>query len=66
MSVLIQGMELKPCTYRVKGKITVSYTLQGETYYSESFMPCMGENCAVFDSVTCTRNGMRMDMEEDV
>lgn len=36
--------KLKPCPFRVHGERTASATIQGEYYYNEFFMPCMGES----------------------
>ena len=38
--------ELKPCPYRIHGEMRSSLTVQGEFDYNETFMPCMGKECA--------------------
>ena len=71
--------ELKPCPFRVHGERTpfrvhgertASLTVAGEFYYNETFMPCMGKECACFheDSVDayCDRNGAFMRMTKEV
>lgn len=54
--------KLKPCPYRVHGERTPSLTVSGEYYYNETFMPCMGAECACYydagDEVRCNRNDM--------
>ena len=62
--------ELKPCPFRVHGERTASLTVAGEFYYNETFMPCMGKECACFkeDSVDayCDRNGAFILMTKGV
>ncbi len=59
-------MELKPCPYRVYGKRTASLTVEGEYYYNEAFMPCMGKGCPCFHvdcgDAYCDRNGAYMKL----
>ena len=62
---------LKPCPFRIHGERKESLTVAGEFYYNETFMPCMGEECACFnkrDSVDayCDRNGAFMLMTKEV
>lgn len=53
-------MKLKPCPFRIHGERTMSATVSGEYYYNETFMPCMGEECACFrdvgDEARCYRD----------
>ncbi len=62
--------KLKPCPFRVHGERRESLTVAGEFFYNETFMPCMGEECACFteDSVDayCDRNGAFMRMTKEV
>ena len=61
---------LKPCPYRVQGIRKMSWTIDGEYSYSESFMPCMGFDCACFhvgiDKAYCNRNGVCIILGVDV
>lgn len=51
---------LKPCPFRVHGERTASLTIDGEFYYNEIFMPCMGDKCACYydlgDEIRCCRD----------
>ena len=62
--------ELKPCPYRIHGERRASLTVEGEFYYNETFMPCMGNECACYnespDEVYCDRNGAHMPMINEV
>ena len=62
--------ELKPCPFRIHGERRESLTVAGEFFYNETFMPCMGKECACFkeDSVDayCDRNGAFMTMTKEV
>lgn len=62
--------KLKPCPYRVRGVRRASRTVDGEYSYSESFMPCMGFECACFhvdiDRAYCNRGGVCMTLAIDV
>lgn len=62
--------ELKPCPYRVHGERRASFTVAGEYYYNETFMPCMGKECACFEEdhgeAYCTRNGGCAKMTKEV
>lgn len=40
--------KLKNCPFRVHGERVTSFTVPGEYYYNEIFMPCLGEACASF------------------
>lgn len=61
---------LKPCPYRVQGARRMSWTVDGEYSYSESFMPCMGFDCACFhvdiDRAYCNRGGVRTVLAKDI
>ena len=61
---------LKPCPFRVHGERTASLTVAGEFYYNETFMPCMGKECACFKENSidtyCDRNGAFMTMTKEV
>lgn len=57
--------KLKPCPFRVHGERTASYTIQGEYYYNEFFMPCMGEKCAAYLDGMCMRDGANFAMLEE-
>ena len=65
---------LKPCPYRVHGVRRASWTVDGEYSYSESFMPCMGFECACFhvdierdiEIAYCDRGGVCMTLAVDV
>ena len=62
---------LKPCPYRVQGARRMSWTVDGEYSYSESFMPCMGFECACFhvdmkDRAYCNRGGACITLAVDV
>ena len=63
-------IKLKPRPFRVHGEREPSLTIEGAYYYNETFMPCMGEECACFkeDSVDayCDRNGAFMTMTKEV
>lgn len=62
--------KLKPCPYRVQGARRMSWTVDGEYSYSESFMPCMGFECACFnfdiDIAYCNRSGVRIVLAKDI
>ena len=62
--------ELKPCPFRIHGERRESFTVAGEFFYNETFMPCMGKECACFheNSVDayCDRNGAFMTMTNEV
>ena len=62
--------ELKPCPYRVHGEKRLSLTVQGEYYYNETFMPCMGKECACYKEeygdAYCTRNNANAKMTREV
>ena len=53
---------LKPCPFRIHGVRTASFTVAGEFFYKESFMPCMGEDCACYrddgDEIRCYRDNL--------
>ena len=55
---------LKPCPWRIHGARTPSLTIAGEYFYSEVFMPCLGEECPAFNpaSNTCMKDGANFDM----
>lgn len=65
---------LKPCPYRVHGERRASWTINGGYNYSESFMPCMGFECACFhvdmesdiDRAYCNRGGVCITLAVDV
>ena len=42
-------VNLKLCPYRIRGERRASLTVEGEFYYSEAFMPCMGSNCPCYE-----------------
>ena len=48
--------KLKPCPFRVHGERNASWTVTGEYYYNETFMPCMGERCAAYWNGRCMMN----------
>ena len=58
--------ELKPCPYRVHGERRASLTVEGEYYYNECFMPCMGKECPCFHidcrEAYCDRGGAHMKL----
>lgn len=56
--------KLKPCPFRVHGRRVPSLTVEGEYFYNEIFMPCMGEDCPAFQKSdhTCTNYGANYDM----
>lgn len=56
--------KLKPCPFRVHGERTASWTVAGEYYYNETFMPCMGEKCAAYWNGRCMRDGANFPMLE--
>lgn len=60
--------ELKPCPFRVHGERTASLTVDGEYYYNEIFMPCMGEECACYekvgDKIMCYRDNRAFVLAE--
>ena len=62
--------ELKSCPFRIHGERRESLTVAGEFFYNETFMPCMGKECACYkeDSVDayCDRNGAFMTMTKEV
>ena len=62
--------ELKPCPYRVHGEMRASLTVQGEFYYNETFMPCMGKECVCYKEdygeAYCTRNNANAIMSKEV
>lgn len=70
ISPLLEKTALKPCPFRIHGERTASLTVAGEFFYNETFMPCMGKECACFkeDSVDayCDRNGAFMTMTKEV
>lgn len=43
--------KLKPCPWRIHGKKTKSLTVEGEEFYNETFMPCMGDKCACYEEI---------------
>lgn len=59
---------LKPCPYRVHGERVRSLTVEGEYYYNETFMPCIGKDCACFHENVgdpyCDRNGSYMPLKK--
>ena len=63
-------IELKPCPYRIHGERTASLTVAGEFYYNETFMPCMGKECACYEEsygdAYCTRNNANAKMTKEV
>ena len=63
-------VELKPCPFRIHGERRESLTIAGKFYYNETFMPCMGKECACYkeDAVDayCERNGAHMLMTKEV
>jgi len=52
-------INLKPCPWRVHGIKRKSLTVEGEEFYNETFMPCMGDKCACYeeygDEARCMR-----------
>lgn len=58
--------ELKPCPYRVHGERRMSATVNGEFFYSETFMPCIQKECPCFHvdcgDAYCDRNGAYMKL----
>lgn len=60
--------KLKPCPFRVHGERTASLTIPGEFYYNETFMPCMGGECACFYEIgkeyRCMRDNMYLVLGE--
>ena len=60
MSKSFKAIKLKPCPFRVHGERISSLTVQGEFFYNEIFMPCMGEECACYydsgDEIRCCRD----------
>lgn len=56
--------ELKPCPFRIHGERTASLTAQGEYYYNESFMPCIGNKCACYldigYEIRCNRDNVHL------
>ena len=63
---LEDSIRLKSCPYRIHGERTMSLTIQGEYYYNEFFMPCLGVKCACFhddgNDAYCDRNGAYMSL----
>lgn len=57
--------KLKPCPWRIHGERTASWTVTGEYYYNECFMPCMGEGCAAFYNGVCRKDGANFNMERE-
>lgn len=59
---------LKPCPFRVHGERIASLTIAGEFYYKESFMPCMGEDCACYrddgDAIRCYRDNLSFILDD--
>lgn len=68
MAKSFKATKLKPCPFRIHGERTASMTVYGEFYYNETFMPCMGEECACFrvvdDEVRCCRDNMYLVLAE--
>ena len=62
--------KLKPCPYRIHGEMRSSLTVQGEFYYNETFMPCMGKECCCYEesygNAYCTRNNANAKMTKEV
>ena len=60
MTKLSNATKLKPCPFRIHGERKASATVHGEFYYNETFMPCMGEDCACYDDfgdeIRCRRD----------
>ena len=60
--------ELKPCPFRVCGRQAKSLTIEGEYYYNEYFMPCMGDKCACYEEfgkeIRCMRDNMYLIIGE--
>jgi len=58
--------EIKLCPYRVHGERKASYTVEGEFYYNEIFMPCMKWECPCYHedcgTAWCDRNGAYMKL----
>lgn len=48
--------EAKLCPYRVFGETRRSMTIEGESYYLEKFMTCIGEDCAAYEDGECKRD----------
>lgn len=59
--------KLKPCPFRVQGMRVRSFTVEGEYFYNEIFMPCMGEDCPAFKKSdnTCTNYGANYAMRRE-
>lgn len=60
--------KLKPCPFRVHGSRTASLTIEGEYFYNETFMPCMGDECACYeeegDTIMCYRDNRAFVLAE--
>ena len=54
--------KLKPCPFRIHGERVQSATAEGEFYYNETFMPCIGNKCACYadigDEIRCYRENV--------
>ena len=55
----MSNIELKPCPFRVHGERSASMTQNGVFYYNEYFMPCLENECPVFNDGKCSRSEFR-------
>ena len=61
-------LKLKPCPFRVHGERISSLTVPNESYYNETFMPCMGDKCACYrddgNQIRCYRDNLYLVLAE--